>query len=100
MEALCGAGDVLVGISTSGNSKNVCSALKAAREIGAVTIALTGEAGGAAAEIAELSLRVPSSETPRIQEAHILCGHILCDWVEQAVYSGHSSHEAAALKGL
>ena len=83
VEALCVAGDVVVGISTSGNSRNVCLALEAARDCGAVTVALTGEGGGTAAEIATLALRVPSHETPRIQEAHILCGHFLCDWIER-----------------
>lgn len=83
VEALCVGGDVLVGISTSGNSRNVCLALEAARNLGAFTVAFTGQGGGAAAEIAALTLRVPSQETPRIQEAHILCGHFLCDWIER-----------------
>ncbi len=85
VEALCVAGDVLVGISTSGNSRNVCLALEAARNLGAFTIAFTGQGGGTMAEIATLALRIPSQETPRIQEAHILCGHILCDWIERRV---------------
>jgi len=85
VEALCVAGDVLVGISTSGNSRNVCLALEAARNLGVFTIAFTGQGGGAMAEIAALALRIPSNETPRIQEAHILCGHILCDWIERRV---------------
>jgi D-sedoheptulose 7-phosphate isomerase len=85
VEALCVAGDVLVGISTSGNSRNVSLALEAARDLGAITIAFTGQGGGAAAEIAAFTLRVPSAETPRIQEAHILCGHLLCDWIERRV---------------
>lgn len=88
VEGLCLRGDVLVGISTSGNSKNVCAALESAREIGAFTIALTGESGGAMAKIADLTLRVPSRDTARIQEGHILCGHMLCDWVELAVCAG------------
>jgi len=85
VEALCVAGDVLVGISTSGNSRNVCLALEAARDLGAFTIAFTGQGGGTASGIAALTLRVPSQETPRIQEAHILCGHMLCDWIERCV---------------
>lgn len=84
VEAHCVAGDVLVGISTSGASRNVCAALRAARDAGAFTVALTG-AGGEAAEIADIALRVPSKNTARIQEAHILCGHVLCDWVDAAV---------------
>ena len=82
VEALCSKGDVVVGISTSGNSPNVCLALEAARERGCKTVAFTGREGGKAAQIADVALRVPSTETPRIQEAHILCGHIICDWIE------------------
>lgn len=89
VEALCAKGDVLVGISTSGSSKNVCSALQTARQLGAFTVAFTGEAGGEVAAIADISLRIPSRDTARIQEAHILCGHMLCDWVEQSVCERH-----------
>jgi D-sedoheptulose 7-phosphate isomerase len=84
VEALCAAGDVVVGISTSGNSRNVCAALEAARQIGALTVAFAGESGGRITEIAELSLRIPSKDTARIQEGHILCGHMICDWIEAA----------------
>ena len=82
VEALCVAGDVLVGISTSGKSKNVCLALEAARELGAFTVALTGADGGPVAMIARESLCIASKDAARIQEAHILCGHMLCEWVE------------------
>jgi D-sedoheptulose 7-phosphate isomerase len=85
VEALCIEGDVVVGISTSGSSKNVCAALETARQIGAFTVAFTGETGGVMAEIAHATLRIPSKDTARIQEAHILCGHMLCDWIEQCV---------------
>lgn len=85
VEALCQTGDVVVGISTSGNSRNVCLALEAARELGAQTVAFTGKAGGTMAGIAQMALQIPSSETPRIQEGHILCGHMLCDYVEARV---------------
>jgi D-sedoheptulose 7-phosphate isomerase len=85
VEALCSAGDVVVGISTSGDSPNVCLALEAARQCGARTIAFTGKGGGRMATLAELALRIPSTETPRIQEGHILCGHMLCDYVEASV---------------
>ena len=85
VEALCMKGDVIVGISTSGNSPNVCAALESARQIGAFTVALTGESGGNLARIADAVIRVPSKETARIQEGHILCGHILCDWVELCI---------------
>ena len=85
VEALCVKGDVLVGISTSGNSKNVCGALETARQMGAFTVAFTGEGGGLMARIAEVTLRIASKDTARIQEGHILCGHMLCDWIEQSV---------------
>lgn len=85
VEALCTQGDVLVGISTSGSSKNVCEALETARRIGAFTVAFTGESGGTMADIAHATLRVPSKDTARIQEAHILCGHMICDWIELCV---------------
>src|SRR5580700_10900202 len=81
VEALCAAGDVLVGISTSGNSRNVCLALQAARDLGAFTIALTGQDGGTMVSMADAVLCIPSKNTARIQEGHILCGHMLCDWV-------------------
>jgi D-sedoheptulose 7-phosphate isomerase len=85
VEALCVKGDVVVGISTSGNSKNVCAALQTAQQLGAFSVALTGASGGAIASIADITLRIASKETARIQEGHILCGHMLCDWVELAV---------------
>ncbi len=85
VEAHCVQGDVVVGISTSGNSRNVCAALQAAREGGAFTVAFTGAGGGALATIANATLWIASKDTARIQEAHILCGHILCDWVELSI---------------
>ena len=84
VEALCLPGDIVVGISTSGNSPNVCAALETAREIGAFTVAFTGE-GGAMASIADAVVCIASKDTARIQEGHILCGHMLCDWVELSV---------------
>ncbi len=96
VEALCSEGDVVVGISTSGNSPNVCLALEAAREKGCITVAFTGRDGGRAAQIAEVALRVPSTETPRIQEAHILCGHIICDWIELSICQQEPSRMAVA----
>ena len=85
VEALCSRGDVLVGISTSGSSKNVCAALQTARQIGAFSVAFTGQRGGEIAAIADVALRIPSKDTARIQEGHMFCGHMLCDWVEQSV---------------
>ena len=82
VEALCQAGDVLVGLSTSGNSPNVCNAIQCARSIGAYTVGMTGEDGGQLAAMADLCLRVASRSTARIQECHILFGHLLCDRME------------------
>ena len=85
VEALCAAGDVVVGISTSGNSRNVCLALEKAHEIGAYTVAFTGMKTGGLGRVADETLQIPSTETPRIQEGHILCGHMLCDYIEQSL---------------
>ncbi len=85
VECLCVKGDVLVGISTSGNSRNVCAALEAARDLGAFTVAFTGEGGGGMAKIADATLEIASKDTARIQEGHILCGHMLCDWIERSI---------------
>jgi D-sedoheptulose 7-phosphate isomerase len=82
VEALAKPGDVVWGISTSGNSKNVVAALKTARERGSSTIALTGHGGGAMAEYADVLLAPPLSVTPRIQEAHLVTYHIICEAVE------------------
>jgi D-sedoheptulose 7-phosphate isomerase len=82
VEALGNRGDVLVGISTSGNSRNVIAALEAARAQGLVTVAFTGGGGGGMAAPADHLFTVASRDTARIQEAHILAGHILCDWIE------------------
>jgi D-sedoheptulose 7-phosphate isomerase len=82
IEALGNAGDLLVGISTSGNSRNVVAAMEAARAQGLVTVAFTGAGGGKLADLADHLFAVASGETARIQEAHILAGHMLCDWIE------------------
>ena len=90
VEALCQPGDVLVGISTSGNSRSVHAALDRARKLGAATIAMTGQSGGRMASVADVAIRVPSLDPARIQEGHILCGHILCEWVELAACIDHA----------
>lgn len=77
-------GDALVGISTSGNSKNVVAALRAAREMGVATVGLTGARGGAMVELCDVAILVPSEKTPRIQEMHLAVGHMLCQLVENA----------------
>lgn len=82
IEAFCNANDVVVGISTSGNSGNILEGLKAAKSAGAFTIGLTGRTGGKMREGTDLCLVMPSNNTARIQEAHIFIGHILCDWIE------------------
>jgi D-sedoheptulose 7-phosphate isomerase len=82
VEAIAKSGDLLVGISTSGNSKNVLMAMERARAMGLTTVAFTGAGGGKAREIADHLLAVSSNDTARIQEAHILAGHMLCDWLE------------------
>ncbi len=87
LEGLATKGDVIFGISTSGNSPNVINGLKFAKSIGATTIAMTGKSGGKLKEFAEYCLCIHSDDTPRIQEAHILIGHILCDLVEKDLFS-------------
>lgn len=86
IEAFLKSGDVAVGLSTSGNSPNVLKGLQAARRIGAKTIALSGKGGGKIAKEADVCVVVPSQDTDRIQEAHILIGHIFCECVEQALF--------------
>lgn len=81
-------GDVFVGISTSGNSPNIVAALEECRRMGIRTIGFTGAGGGKMASLCDVCIRVPSMETPRIQESHILVGHILCCLVEEAMF-GH-----------
>jgi D-sedoheptulose 7-phosphate isomerase len=86
VEALCRPGDVLVGITTSGNSPNVVAAMRRARDIGGVfRIGMTGESGGALRDESELLLAVPATVTARVQEAHLFLGHHLCDLVEAAL---------------
>ena len=80
------AGDVIVGISTSGNSKNILNAFETAKEMGVKIIALTGETGGAMKDYADILLNAPSKDTPRIQESHIMIGHIICELVETAMF--------------
>jgi len=97
VEAAVRPGDVVIGISTSGNSENVLGGVRAARAQGAVTVALTGAGGGRLKNLVDHCLAVPSAETPRIQEAHILIGHILCELVEQELFPrAAETREAAA----
>ncbi|MBF0539754.1 MAG: D-sedoheptulose 7-phosphate isomerase [Nitrospirae bacterium] len=80
------AGDVLVGISTSGNSPNIIKAIATATGIGMITVGMTGASGGKMKDICNYLINVPSSDTPRIQEAHIMVGHIVCELVEKAMF--------------
>jgi D-sedoheptulose 7-phosphate isomerase len=79
-------GDVLVGLSTSGNSKNIINAFEVAKTKGIITIGFTGESGGKMKAISDYLLNVPSIDTPRIQESHILLGHIICQLVEEEYF--------------
>ena len=82
VEALAKKGDVALGISTSGNSKNVIKALKKAKKMGCKTIGFSGKDGGKMNEVCDINIVVPSNDTPRIQEMHILIGHIICQAVD------------------
>ena len=84
VEALANEGDLLIGISTSGNSGNILSALSLAKVLGCSTLGMSGKSGGKMNELCAINLVVPSNDTPRIQEMHILIGHILCQAVDDA----------------
>lgn len=86
IEGLANKGDIAIGISTSGNSKNVLKALEKAKEKGCFCIGLTGISGGMIKEKVNLLINVPSDHTPRIQEAHITIGHIICEIVEKNIF--------------
>ena len=90
LEALARVGDVAIGISTSGTSPNVVNAILTARRIGLKTVGLTGASGRTLAESADLCMSVPASDTPRIQECHILIGHILSELVEKEIFAGNN----------
>lgn len=79
-------GDVLVGLSTSGNSVNILNAFNVANEIGMITVGFTGETGGKMKELSKYLINVPSKDTPRIQESHIMIGHIVCQLVEEGLF--------------
>ena len=81
------SGDVLVGLSTSGNSKNIIKAFEVAREKNIITIGFTGVNGGVMKDLSDYLFNVPSNDTPRIQESHIMIGHIVCELVEQKLFT-------------
>jgi len=86
LEGLAKPGDVLVGISTSGNSGNIVKAFEMAKKIGVTTIGFTGQNGGKLKDLGDYLINVPSNTTPRIQESHILVGHIICELVEINIF--------------
>ena len=87
IEGIGEKGDVLVGLSTSGNSANIVHAFEATREAGIITVGFTGLTGGALKSLSDHLLNVPSADTPRIQESHILIGHIICQLVEENYFT-------------
>lgn len=88
LEGMGQEGDLFIGISTSGNSKNIVNAFESAKHRGITTVALVGRDGGIMAKMADYAIIVPSDTTPRIQESHILIGHILCDIIEKELFGG------------
>jgi len=86
IDSVGNAGDVFFGISTSGRSPNILNALRAARKKGLVTVGFTGRSGGPMPELCDTCLRVPSDSTPRIQEGHIVMGHIVCGLIEEQMF--------------
>jgi len=91
LQGIGNKGDVLVGLSTSGNSANIMKALETAKKKGLISIAFTGASGGKMRDLCDILINVPSSDTPRIQESHILAGHIICQLVESALYPTEKS---------
>ena len=83
VEAVANKGDILIGISTGGTSANVISALKLANDLGCITIGLSGKSGGEFNSLCDVNIVVPSEDTPRIQEMHIVIGHIICHLIDQ-----------------
>ena len=86
VEAAGRKGDILIGISTSGNSPNVVKAMQKAKGLGVLTVGFTGKNGGKMKEICDVMICIPSDDTPRIQEAHILIGHIICQLIEEEMF--------------
>lgn len=89
IDGIAQAGDVLIGLSTSGNSANIIKAFESAREMGVITIGMTGKTGGGMKSLSDVWIGVPSSDTPRIQESHITLGHIICQLVEEAYFTSN-----------
>jgi D-sedoheptulose 7-phosphate isomerase len=87
VEGVCNGGDVLFGFSTSGNSKNICNAFEIANNKEIITVGFTGESGGQLKSMSNFLINVPSSDTPRIQETHIMAGHIICQFAEELYFT-------------
>lgn len=87
LEGMGQSGDIFIGISTSGNSQNIINAFDVAKQKGITTVALVGRDGGEMAKMADMAIVVPSESTPRIQESHILIGHIICDIIEKEIFA-------------
>lgn len=86
LKGMAKPGDILVGLSTSGNSTNILNAFEMARQIGVTTVGFTGTTGGKMAGLCDILINVPSDDTPRIQESHIMLGHIACELVERNLF--------------
>ncbi len=93
LEALGSEGDVFIGISTSGNSPNIINAIRTCRERNIVIVGFTGSTGGKMKDLCDICIKVPSDETPRIQETHILIGHIICSLVEEELFGKHNTRK-------
>ena len=87
VEGICQKGDVLVGLSTSGNSANIVKAFETARAMGITTVGFTGATGGVMKGLSDCLINIPATDTPRIQESHILVGHIICQLVEEKLFA-------------
>ncbi len=86
VEGICNSGDVLIGLSTSGNSANIVKAFETAKEMGVLTVGFTGMTGGVMKGVSNYLINVPSTDTPRIQESHIMIGHIICQLAEERIF--------------
>ncbi len=95
IEAVGQKGDVLIAISTSGNSPNVLKAIEAARAKGIAIIGKTGKTGGKMASLCDIILKMPSTETPKVQECHIMLGHIYCALIEQSLFGAEFNNKSA-----
>jgi len=89
LEGIANKGDVLIGLSTSGNSANILKAFEVARDKGIITVGFTGLSGGTMKSLSDYLINIPTTDTPRIQESHIMIGHIICQLVEEKYFSSN-----------